>query len=133
MFLSMDKQNRITIPKAIRFRFTEKIFYISNKPGSTDTLIFSSEFFDGAIKCKFDDKGRFFLPSILRKSLKINAESALEITNDQDGIIIKIHRDSNLCVFCESDLGGNFLVFQRKKICIKCLHSLKQIVEALPN
>ena len=133
MLLSIDKQYRITIPKSVNF-IAEKEFFINNEPGSFDTVILSPKFFRDSIKCHLDDRRRFILPSILRKTLKVAPRSILEMTYSNDGCILikKLSEPKSRCIFCDSNLGNTYVVYNGEKVCPKCLSSLKKLTEALP-
>ena len=70
---------------------------------------------------KVDELGRIVLPIELRKMMDINVKDAVEIFTDGDSIVLKKYQPA--CVFCGD--AGDVVYFNGKRICRKCLESLK--------
>lgn len=71
---------------------------------------------------KLDELGRIVLPVELRKNLDIKEKDPMEISTNNDCIILRKKIDS--CVFCSSSTNLN--IFKSKYICNKCLKKLKE-------
>ncbi len=70
-----------------------------------------------------DELGRLVLPKELRRHLEIANDTPVEITSEDDKIIIK--RFNPRCIFCNSD--GDLTEFKGKKICPSCVKELSEI------
>ncbi len=68
-----------------------------------------------------DELGRLVLPKEFRKHLEIGNETPVEITSEDDKIIIR--RFNPRCIFCNSE--GELTEFKGKRICASCLAELK--------
>jgi len=68
-----------------------------------------------------DELGRLVLPKEFRKHLEIGNETPVEITSEDDKIIIR--RFNPRCIFCNSE--GELTEFKGKRICACCLAELK--------
>ena len=71
---------------------------------------------------KIDELGRIVLPAEIRKAYNINPGSEIEISTQDDTIILKKHE--NTCVFCGSD--KNLKLFKEKSLCAKCISQIKE-------
>ena len=72
---------------------------------------------------KVDELGRIVLPMELRKTLGIQKEDPVEIFVDESNIILRKYEPA--CIFCGSAV--DVIDIQGKKICRKCLDSLKSM------
>ena len=72
-----------------------------------------------------DELGRVVLPIELRRMLEIEEKDLLEISVEEDKIILRKHCAS--CVFCgsEEDLSE----YRGKKICASCLREITELDE----
>ena len=70
---------------------------------------------------KVDELGRIVLPIELRKLMDINVKDSLEIFTDGDSVVLKKYMPA--CVFCGD--ASDVVYFNGKRICRKCLESLK--------
>jgi transcriptional pleiotropic regulator of transition state genes len=71
---------------------------------------------------KLDALGRITLPIELRRTLEIDDREPLEISVDEDRIILAKYRDH--CAFC--DTTQNLEVFKNGHICHSCKEELKK-------
>ena len=69
-----------------------------------------------------DELGRLVVPKEMRTSLDINCNDPVEITMEDDKIIIKKY--TAYCLFCGDN--GELTVFKGKKICNKCRDELSK-------
>lgn len=72
--------------------------------------------------CKIDSLGRIVIPKQFRKHLGLHDGSVLELSSDDNCIIIKKHQES--CVFCQST--SDLTEFEGRFICRTCLNKLKE-------
>lgn len=70
---------------------------------------------------KIDELGRVVIPIELRKILDIKERDSLEISLNDNGILIKKGEPS--CVFCNSNI--DLKSFCGKDICRNCIKNLK--------
>lgn len=70
---------------------------------------------------KLDELGRIVIPKEMRTKLDVDVGTPLEIHLEGDTIIIK--KDTNTCIFCQSEEGIDF--FKDKPICSSCLGELR--------
>ncbi len=68
-----------------------------------------------------DDLGRIVLPIEMRRTLNIAERDFLEITVEEDRIVLKKHEIN--CLFCGSSKDLN--TFKGKLICADCLEELQ--------
>lgn len=71
---------------------------------------------------KVDDLGRIVLPAELRKSFDIREGDHVEISVDEDRIILSKRR--NTCTFCGQ--ADSLRPFREHQICGACLAELKR-------
>lgn len=71
---------------------------------------------------KVDELGRIVLPIELRRSLVIEERDSLEITLDDDRIILRKLESS--CIFCGAE--ENLLEHHGKYLCSKCLKEVNE-------
>ncbi len=72
---------------------------------------------------QLDALGRICVPKVMRKDLNIEINDVIEITSNDDAIILKKQKKG--CVFC---FCTDFLEeFGNKSVCLKCLSKLKKI------
>ena len=69
-----------------------------------------------------DDLGRLVLPREFRKHLGIENGTPVEITSEDDKIIIK--RFNPRCIFCNGE--GEITEFMGKRICVECIAKIKE-------
>lgn len=72
---------------------------------------------------KVDDLGRFVLPAELRRSLDIREGDILDITVEQERIILEKRRTT--CTFCGSSEG--IRPFRDHHVCPLCLTELRRL------
>lgn len=70
---------------------------------------------------KVDELGRVVLPVEMRRVLEIEERDAVEISMEDDKIVLRKHENS--CVFCGST--ENLKSYKTKDICAKCILQLK--------
>lgn len=71
---------------------------------------------------RVDELGRVVLPAELRQAMGIQCKDPVEIYTNEDSIILRKYQCT--CVFCGSN--EELTEFSEKRICKKCLESLKQ-------
>ena len=71
---------------------------------------------------KLDELGRIVIPIEQRRALDINLHDPVEISMEDDRIVIKKYRAG--CIFCGST--QNVTEFKDKLICKRCLNELKK-------
>ncbi|MHB8511747.1 MAG: AbrB/MazE/SpoVT family DNA-binding domain-containing protein [Actinomycetota bacterium] len=71
---------------------------------------------------KVDDLGRVVLPAELRKSFDIREGDHVDISVDEDRIILSKRRNS--CTFCGQSNG--LRAFREHNVCASCLTELKR-------
>ena len=69
-----------------------------------------------------DGLGRLVLPREFRKHLSIENGTPVEITCEDDKIIIK--RFNPRCIFCNGE--GEITEFMGKRICAECIAKIKE-------
>ena len=72
---------------------------------------------------RVDELGRVVLPIELRRRLGIEERDALEISFDNDRIIMKKWQPS--CIFCGCEIGVD--TYKDKMVCKKCVGGLKKL------
>lgn len=70
---------------------------------------------------KLDELGRIVLPVELRKVMDLSVRDKVEISMEDDRIILKKYHPA--CVFCGE--AENVISFHGKLLCSKCLEELK--------
>lgn len=75
---------------------------------------------DTGMHRKVDDLGRIVLPAEMRKSFGIKEGDLLDISVDEDRIILSLATDS--CVFCRSK--NDLKEFREKTVCAACIRDL---------
>lgn len=71
---------------------------------------------------KIDELGRIVIPIDIRRKLGVNNGESLEISLQNDTVMLKKHHES--CIFCFG--SENLTSFEGKMICSKCIDKLKQ-------
>lgn len=66
-----------------------------------------------------DGLGRIVLPKELRTSLKLDADSKLEIFVDKDTILLKKYHPAGACEFC-GEIDADVRMYQGTCICAAC-------------
>jgi transcriptional pleiotropic regulator of transition state genes len=74
------------------------------------------------IKRRVDELGRIVLPIEIRRNLEINERDVLEISIENDKVVLK--KAINSCVFCSSQIG--LTTYMNKHICSKCKKELTE-------
>ena len=72
---------------------------------------------------KVDELGRIVLPVEIRRLLNISEKDALEISLENDSIVIRKHHLE--CVFCGS--VRDVQDFKGRNICAECIKKIKEI------
>ncbi len=72
---------------------------------------------------QMDSLGRIVLPIELRRTLDIAQKDSLEISVEDNRIILKKYEPS--CIFCGSD--GDIISFKGRNVCPNCLKELKSV------
>lgn len=78
--------------------------------------------FTGMVR-KIDELGRIVLPSELRRVMAIHEGDELDISVDQDCIILQKRQD--LCVFCRA--ADAKIEYQDRRVCERCAGELGQM------
>ena len=71
---------------------------------------------------RVDELGRVVLPIELRRTLEIEERDQLEITLEDDRIVLRKYQPT--CVFCGADT--DLLEYRGKRICGKCLQEINE-------
>ncbi|MCA1839210.1 MAG: AbrB/MazE/SpoVT family DNA-binding domain-containing protein [Actinomycetota bacterium] len=82
--------------------------------------IIADEMRDTGLSRKIDDLGRIVLPSEIRKSFGIREGDLLDISVENERVILSLQHSS--CVFCNSTT--DLKEFQTKMICATCIQDL---------
>ena len=72
---------------------------------------------------KLDDLGRIVIPAEIRKSLSLRVGDVLDISVEDDRIILSSRQDS--CVFCSSSDGLS--QFKQRMVCSSCASALSTV------
>ena len=67
-----------------------------------------------------DELGRLVVPKEMRTTLGINCNDPVEISMEDDRIILKKYAPN--CIFCGS--SADLTVFKDKKVCASCLREM---------
>lgn len=78
-----------------------------------------------AIIRRVDELGRVVLPIELRRMMDIEERDQLEITMQEDQIILRKYQPS--CIFCGAE--DDLIPFRSKRVCRSCLSTLFQELE----
>lgn len=78
-----------------------------------------------AIIRRVDELGRVVLPIELRRMMDIEERDQLEITMQEDQIILRKYQPS--CIFCGAE--DDLIPFRSKRVCRSCLSTLSQELE----
>lgn len=70
---------------------------------------------------KIDELGRIVIPIDIRRKLGVNNGESLEISLQNDTVILKKHHEN--CIFCFSNEG--LVPFEGKMVCEKCIAKIK--------
>lgn len=73
-----------------------------------------------------DTLGRIVLPKDLRKTLRIDTETPLEIFTESDTIILRKYRPAGCCEIC-GDLAEHMLDYRGHRICANCLAEMNKL------
>lgn len=71
---------------------------------------------------KVDELGRIVLPIELRRTLDINVRDELEISLDDDKVVLCKYEPT--CVFCGSN--KKLAAFRGKYVCAACVHNMQE-------
>lgn len=72
---------------------------------------------------EIDSIGRIVIPVQLRRALKLDKKSLVEVYIEDDHILIKKHVPT--CVFCGSE--DNICKFSEKPVCRVCISKIKKL------
>ena len=75
---------------------------------------------------KMDKLGRIVLPVELRKSLKIDLNTPLEMFVDGDYLLLKKYHPAGACDFC-GEISDDVAVFGSAHICAACRRKIGQL------
>ncbi len=78
---------------------------------------------DTGILRSVDELGRIVLPKSIRQNLEIADRDQVEIYTEGDRIILRKFHPS--CTFC--DCADDLVLFNGKRICTRCLDSLRSL------
>ncbi|MBQ7895252.1 MAG: AbrB/MazE/SpoVT family DNA-binding domain-containing protein [Oscillospiraceae bacterium] len=70
---------------------------------------------------KVDELGRIVLPVEMRRLLNISEKDAMEISLENEAIVIRKHHSE--CIFCGS--VRDVISFKGRNVCALCIDSLK--------
>ncbi len=71
---------------------------------------------------KVDELGRIVLPIELRRTMDIEERDLLEISTQEDFIVLRKYQPS--CIFCGAE--EDLIPFRNKRICRKCLQAINE-------
>lgn len=74
---------------------------------------------------RVDELGRVVLPIELRRTLDIEEKDPLEISVEEDRIILRKYQPT--CIFCRGE--ENLLEYKNKRICAACQQKIIEIEE----
>ena len=82
---------------------------------------------------KIDELGRIVLPIELRRTMKMQIRDEVEITAEDDRIILKKYqpKENASCIFCSSQEG--LRAFKEHWICQNCMAELDKVKSAAQN
>lgn len=72
---------------------------------------------------KIDDLGRIVLPIEIRRILDIEEKDAMEISIEDDTVVLRKHKPT--CIFCGA--SHTLSTYQEKRICADCMEELKSL------
>ncbi|MBE7063161.1 MAG: AbrB family transcriptional regulator [Ruminococcaceae bacterium] len=72
---------------------------------------------------KMEDNGRVVIPAEVRREMKWDHYTPLELFYDQGGVLLRTYEKS--CTFCDSK--DTVQLFENKPICQSCIDRLKKI------
>lgn len=72
--------------------------------------------------CTIDALGRILIPVAIRRQFSLCKDDNLEISCDEDGIMLR--KIDKACVFCNS--YDDLIEYNERCICKKCLDTLNQ-------
>jgi AbrB family transcriptional regulator, transcriptional pleiotropic regulator of transition state genes len=75
-----------------------------------------------SIKMKVDKIGRVSIPVDFRRELGIEYKDQLEILIDGDELVLRKHKNTDICVFCGCEEP---LIYKCELICLSCLEELR--------
>lgn len=71
---------------------------------------------------KLDDMGRIIIPIELRRQRRIRRGVHLEVSLDEDGVVLR--RRDPFCVLCDAE--DELIEFRSKHVCRRCISEAKQ-------
>ncbi len=71
-----------------------------------------------------DGNGRVVIPKIYRESIGVTNNSAVEVTLEEDKIVITKSYHTNVCSLCESD--KELVKIKKGYLCQKCINNIKK-------
>ena len=75
-------------------------------------------------KSMIDGNGRLVIPKVYRESIGVTNNSAVEVTLEEDRIVIRKTQHTDVCAFCETD--KDLVKFKKGYICTKCMKKIKE-------
>ncbi len=75
-------------------------------------------------KSMIDGNGRVVIPKVYRESIGVTNNSAVEVTLEEDKIVIKKTVHTDVCAFCESN--KNLAKFKKGFVCKNCIDKIKK-------
>ena len=72
--------------------------------------------------CTIDSLGRILIPVAIRRQLSLYKDDNLEISYDENGIMLR--KIDKACVFCNS--YDDLIEYKEKCVCRSCLDNLNQ-------
>ena len=75
-------------------------------------------------KSMIDGNGRVVIPKIYRESIGVTNNSAVEVTLEEDRIVIRKSVHTDVCAFCESN--KNLIKIKKAYVCENCIKSIKK-------
>ena len=76
-------------------------------------------------KSMIDGNGRVVIPKIYRESIGVTNNSAVEVTLEEDKIVIRKTVHTDVCAFCESN--KKLTKIKKAFVCEECLKNIKCI------
>ena len=78
-------------------------------------------------KSMIDGNGRVVIPKIYRESIGVTNNSAVEVSLEEDCIVIKKSIHTNVCVLCEA--SEDLVKIKKGYLCKKCITNIKMCNE----
>ena len=75
-------------------------------------------------KSVIDGNGRLVMPKVYRDAIGVTNNSAVDVTLEDDKIVVTKSEHTDVCVFCQS--VKELVKFKKGYLCKKCLQKLKE-------